>query len=108
MIRLAFAAVLFMTSAAHAGTLTFSYANTAGSTVYSATAAVTDADAGTFVSWCQAHFTNPGPPVVVPTAQQCFYDYADWVFARLRNDVLQAAQAVAVTTTVPITVTPAQ
>lgn len=101
-------AILFSlyASIANAGTLSFTYTNTAGTTTFAPTATVSDADAAAFISWCQAHYAASGQAGLTPP--QCFNQYANWVFARLKNDVLQSAQAAAAQNAAPINVTPAQ
>jgi hypothetical protein len=87
---------------AHAGSITITYKNTAGTVTETATSTISDADAATYSAWVTSYF--PGNP----TGQAAWNAWSDSVFAQLAAQVQEwqgrtAAQAIA-----PITVTPAQ
>ena len=97
---IAIAALVLLAFPAHAGSITITYKNTAGTVTETATATISDADAATLSTWTTAYF--PGNP----TGQAAWNAWADSIFAQLAANVKNyQINSVAVT---PIVITPAQ
>lgn len=109
MIRTLVLLIAFMALPAHAGSITITYKNDAGGTLYTPNATISNADAAKFVTWCQKNYA--GNPLSV-TAQGCFNVWAnDWfnqMKASVNGDLGDTAAAAAKSGITPIVVTPAQ
>jgi hypothetical protein len=91
------------------GSLEMIYTNAAGTTAYAPYATVSNADATTFITWCESHYSNVAG---ANTAAGCFNVWFDDVVNQAMQNANAAAAAGAAATATAnaakITITPAQ
>lgn len=98
-----------LSSVAHAGSLNIIYKNDAGTTIFSPSAAISNADATKFLTWCHAYYINTPS---ASTDAGCYNTWANDLFnqmkANVNGSIAATASATAATGITPIVVTPAQ
>lgn len=108
-VLLAIISLLFISNLAFAGSVTITYKNDAGTTLFNPSATISNSDATKFLTWCQT--TYAANPLSV-TQSGCFNIWAnDWfnqMKASVNKNLQDAAASSAASGATIIVVTPQQ